>query len=324
MNQSLSIFALVILSLLMSCSADEAEIEVFPESRPFVRSFEEEAAKRGITFDFEETGLEILLGPTRVDNAAGVCRFADNSIEIEKTVWENLSSTGKEQLIFHELGHCVLQRLHRNVVLNNGEWGSIMRGSPIPEDRGVAVNYSGTRKEYYIDELFDENTPFPDWVNINRTYTEDLATDTILVVKESSELSTSKFIDTGRNFQIEFEIDNNGLSRAGFSWGGLNFNNAAYILVNKERSFQYSNGFSNDGFLLNFKEVNDLNPITNLLTIRKIDDSYYFFVNKEFIYWTDFVQFSGSNFTTFAANSAGNLEENYDMLLRNLTITYLD
>ena len=82
---------------------------------------------------------------------------------------------------------------------------------------------------------------------------------------------------------MEFELDNNGLSRAGFSWGGLNLSNSLYILVNKERSFQYSSGFTNDGFLLNFKEVNLLNPRSNLLTIRKVDDLYYFFINKSFI-----------------------------------------
>lgn len=316
---------ILILIYLASCSSEEPEsrVEVSPEFRPYVRLFEQEAAKRDIFFDFEESGLEILLGPTRVDNAAGVCR-GDGSIEIEKNVWNNYSDAGKEQLIFHELGHCVLSRPHRNTVLNNGEWGSIMRGSPIPENRGVAVNYSGRRKQYYVDELFDENTPFPDWVDITRQYTDDVSTDTILTIDESTELNISKFIDVGRDFQIEFELENNGLSRAGFSWGGLNINNSMYILVNQQRSFQYSSGFSNDGFLLNFKDVNELNSVTNLLTIRKIDDLYYFFVNKEFIYWTDFVRFNGSNFTTFAINGAGLFEDNYDLELRNLIITYLD
>lgn len=325
MKNLLRIFTMLMLTSLMSCSSEEPESKVVlsPEFRPYVRSFEQEAAKRGITFDFEESGLEILLGPTRVDNAAGVCR-GDGSIEIETNIWDNYSDAGKEQLIFHELGHCVLGRPHRNIVFNNGEWGSIMRGSPIPEDRGVAVNYSGRRKQYYIDELFNEDTAFPDWINIERSYEEDFVTDTILVVDESTELNTSKFIDVGRDFQIEFELDNNGLSRAGFSWGGLNLSNSLYILVNQERSFQYSSGFTNDGFLLNFKEVNLLNPSSNILTIRKVDDLYYFFINKSFIYWTDFVQFSGSNFTTFAINNAGLLEDNYNMLLRNLVIAYLD
>lgn len=325
MNNPLGIASLLVTLVLTSCSSDEPEsnVRLFPEFRPFVSSFEQEAAKRGITFDFEESGLEILLGPTRVDNAAGVCR-GDGSIEIEANLWDNYSNAGKEQLIFHELGHCVLGRPHRNVVLDNGEWGSIMRGSPIPENRGVAVNYSGRRKQYYIDELFDENTPFPEWENIHREYGEDITGDTILFVEESTELSTSKFIDVSRNFQIEFTLDNNGLSRAAFAWGGLNLNNSSYILVNQEKSFQYSSGFSNDGFLLNFKELNSLNSISNLLTIRKVDDLYYFFANEEFVYWTDFIQFSGSNFTTFAINNAGLLEDNYDMLLRNLVISYLD
>lgn len=326
MKQFLVFITMVSISCLMSCSADEPEsnIEVAPEFRPFVRSFEAEAAKRGIAFDFEETGLEILLGPTRVDNAAGVCRFSDRSIEIEVTVWDNLSEAGREQLIFHELGHCVLDRRHRNVVLPNNEWGSIMRGSPIPEDRGVAVNYSGQRKEYYINELFDETTPFPDWTSISRNYEDDTIVETIFTVDESNELNESKFIDVGRHFQIEFDLDNNGLARAGFTWGGQNLNNSMHILVSQAMSFQFSTGFSNDGLLLNFEELDLLNTVSNKLTIRKIDDLYYFFINEEFVYWADFVNFSGTSLTTFAANSAGRLEQNYDLLIRNLTISYLN
>ena len=325
MKQIIAYSFLICVSVLIACSSEEPEsnIEVSPQFRPYVRAFEAEAAKRGISFDFEESGLEILLGPTRVDNAAGVCR-GDGSIEIEKTVWDNYSDAGKEQLIFHELGHCVLGRPHRNVVLSNNEWGSIMRGSPIPEDRGVVVNYSGQRKEYYIDELFDENTPFPDWAGITRDYQDDVPLDTILMIEEDNELNTSKFIDAGRNFQIEFELDNNGLSRAGFSWGGLNLNNSMYIMVNQKKSFQFSSGFSNDGFLLNFKELDLLNTISNKLTIRKLDNLYYFFINEKFVYWADFVNFSGSNLTTFAINNAGQIEANYDLLIRNLTISYIN
>lgn len=325
MKHCLVYIAIGLISTLMACSSTEPEsnVEVSPEFRPFVRSFEEEAAKRGITFDFEESGLEILLGPTRVDNAAGVCR-GDGSIEIETSVWDNFSTAGKEQLIFHELGHCVLGRPHRNVVLSNDEWGSIMRGTPIPEDRGVAVNYSGQRREYYINELFDENTPFPDWASISRDYLDDVALDTILFIEESNELNTTKFIDTARDFQIEFTMTNNGLQRAGFSWGGLDFTNSMFLLINQERSFQFSTGIANDGFLLNFLEVDLLNEITNKLTIRKVDDLYYFFINESFIYWADFVRFSGTTLTTFGANGAGQIQDNDDLIIQNLMITYLN
>lgn len=318
---------LMLLSILttLACSSgeEESKIKLFPEFRPFVQAFEEEAGKRGISFDFEESGLEILLGPTGVDNAAGVCR-GDGTIEIQNSIWDSYSTSAKEQLIFHELGHCVLGRPHRNVVLKNGEWGSIMRGTPIPDDRGVVINYSGSRKQYYIDELFDESAPFPDWEHITRDYDEDTVQDSVFYLEETDSLGIRKFIDVGRDFQIEFNLQNNGLARVGVSWGGADIVNSNYILINKERSFQYSNGFENDGLVLNFKQLDALNPISNRLTIRKVDDFYYFFANEIFIYWADFERFNGSEMSSFAINAAGRLEPNYDHLITDFRVHYLE
>ena len=55
-------------------------------------------------------------------------------------------------IFFHELGHCVLFRGHREDVNQNGSCVSIMR-SGIEE---CWDNYRSTTREIYLDELFDE------------------------------------------------------------------------------------------------------------------------------------------------------------------------
>ncbi len=78
----------------------------------------------------------------------------------------------REELVFHELGHCLLGRTaHRTSRLPNGEYASVMNGkesglySSCVYDIGGANNGCDDRykRTYYLDELFDENTPAPDW-----------------------------------------------------------------------------------------------------------------------------------------------------------------
>jgi len=57
----------------------------------------------------------------------------------------------KELIVFHELGHCFLQRGHREDALPNGACVSIMRSGI--ED--CLDNYTSETRSFYIDELFD-------------------------------------------------------------------------------------------------------------------------------------------------------------------------
>jgi hypothetical protein len=73
-------------------------------------------------------------------------------------------------LVFHELAHCLLKRIdHKNELFKDGSPKSIMHASirefysncvyPIDDN----CNKS-SRREYYINEVFNENTPSPLWV----------------------------------------------------------------------------------------------------------------------------------------------------------------
>ncbi len=62
--------------------------------------------------------------------------------------------------MFHELGHMVLDRFHRDDRLPNNSYASLMvsRGTA-----GFYVGNAANRRTYYLDELFDEETPVPGW-----------------------------------------------------------------------------------------------------------------------------------------------------------------
>jgi len=66
----------------------------------------------------------------------------------------------KEIVVFHELGHAVLARGHHDDLLPDGTRASIMYSGNI---RSLYSEARINRRLYYVDELFDQNTPSPDW-----------------------------------------------------------------------------------------------------------------------------------------------------------------
>ena len=94
---------------------------------------------------------------TRLEGTeVGVCIMAQDTqyqriIKIDKEAWDEHDSDAvyKEALIFHEIGHCVLNRDHWDGVLDNGYAASIMNSNL----NGVLPRYSEDRA-YYMDELF--------------------------------------------------------------------------------------------------------------------------------------------------------------------------
>jgi hypothetical protein len=89
---------------------------------------------------------------------AGTCiRYTNsignyNRIDINETVWKELTDLEKEQLVFHELGHCVIMRKgHIDAVLANGCPQSLMSTKLFGRSKIYSCydEYHG----YYIEEL---------------------------------------------------------------------------------------------------------------------------------------------------------------------------
>ncbi len=135
---------------------------------PYVQQFIAEAASRGHDIDFNDTGLKIELSDRQLEFAGGFCYLEQHHIVINKSVWLEGFEDYKTRLIFHELGHCELDRGHRNDRFRNKVWKSLMRGDPLSQaERQIPVPFTGFRKKYYIDELFDPMTPDPNWASVD-------------------------------------------------------------------------------------------------------------------------------------------------------------
>ncbi len=149
--------ALAMVLAMCSCGKDSRDID--PVFQPYVDLFFEEAQKRGLDMKEEDYSFSLNFGEAV---AGGVCYYSGNRVEINEFAWSVYPELSKQYLIFHELGHCLLDRRHDNQVLRNGECKSIMKGHEENECRRNSDNF-GVWRDYYLDELFNEETLLPSW-----------------------------------------------------------------------------------------------------------------------------------------------------------------
>ena len=87
------------------------------------------------------------------ESVAGQCNFyshSPNHVIIDSEFWSRASDNFKEMIVFHELGHCILNRDHREGRTNSGFCVSIMRSGELP----CRDAYTDVNKPYYVEELF--------------------------------------------------------------------------------------------------------------------------------------------------------------------------
>lgn len=128
-----------------------------PRLQEYVDRFEEYAYQFYGDINFRMPPMDIDLGSTEALKSdtpghvtVGWCRrgFGKHKIMISEDHWKRYSESSREMLMFHELGHCVLGRGHRDIVT--------------PLDRPVSIMNSvmfsdyfyEQDRDYYIEELF--------------------------------------------------------------------------------------------------------------------------------------------------------------------------
>lgn len=133
------------------------EVVVDPELVDYLDAFRDEGEKRGWTIDISKISATLI----ERDNSTytGLCSFDGrnyNSIVIDQAIWKTLDPFMKELVMFHELGHCVLERSHREVIFTDGTCGSIMRSG-----LGTCFdNYNTNTRISYLNELYDPQMAF--------------------------------------------------------------------------------------------------------------------------------------------------------------------
>lgn len=280
---------LPLLFLSMACSKEEVSREVIipEEVQPYIDRFIAEAAQRDHFIDLTNFGLDITFVQGLEDTLAAYCN--NGKIVINQKFWDTRSDVTLEAMIFHELGHCILQRAHHNSLLPNDEWNSIMRGDPLPEGRSSSINFSGIRRQYYIDELFDVATSEPDWVSIVEEYELPLGPgDTVLHKRNTGGFPNGLSLPDSGDFQIEVLIDRqNSISPMGLGFGGNQIQDGIVIHYNMDKTFIINAGLTDQGVIYQRKDFTLLDDHINLIGVRRRGDRYYIFINKNFVYWID-------------------------------------
>jgi len=276
--------------------AERGVYDVDPAFEPYVQEFIAEGAKRGKTIDFTDSGLLVEFSDVVVGGASGFCWVGEHHVVIDKSEWTSLSENVRGFLLFHELGHCELDRGHRNEKFGNNVWKSIMRGSPLEGiEVWIPIPYFGFRKDYLIDELFNEDAPAPTWANQTFAYDEvsEANKESINIAENVSRIN-QRFNDlTGDyEFEIDFSIINDRANRTKLIWG--NTSNHYYIEFFPEPGFNVDGYFigvhqdSRDNALFYSKNTSNVNgEEVYKITVRREGGFEKVFLNEQFIFHID-------------------------------------
>jgi hypothetical protein len=176
---------LLILAFILNCCHKEKPepvvYQVPSEVEKYVQSFLQEASLRNHPMEITNLIIEFTELDTSIREDALICaacrQVKDHPerqrriiINTEINCWKFLTNQAREALIFHELGHCILQRRgHKDNLLPNGDYASLMNSQTSAVYEICQYDIGGEpcsklfKREYYIDELFNENASVPDW-----------------------------------------------------------------------------------------------------------------------------------------------------------------
>lgn len=305
-------FLLSILVIFQNCRPDNGigsesgVYDVDPVFEPYVQEFIAEGAKRGKTIDFSDSGLLVEFSEVQLAGANGRCYLGRHHVEIDKSRWFSFSEDVRGFLLFHELGHCELDRLHRNDKFDNNAWKSIMRGSPLEGlEIWMPIPFFGFRKDYFIDELFNEQLAAPDWST--QTFAYDEVPDAAKEVVKSSEDShriNQRFSELTGDYELEIDfslLSDGTTSSIRLIWGSTT--NHYYIRIFPDEPGQIAPGviaFNVSGYFIGVHQENQDNGLyfspntsningapLNKITIRREGGFEKIFMNEQFIYHID-------------------------------------
>lgn len=154
-SNSTMLLGLVLFGLASCSNSDEDTVAFFIEAelQVYFDRFEVEAAQRGLIIDLQSAQVSGEISEIADPGVAGQCTSNSdepNLVTIDKSTWNSLRDLEKEYLVFHELGHCYLNRGHFDEVQANGTCESMMQSGTI----NCRKNYNSLTRAAYLDELF--------------------------------------------------------------------------------------------------------------------------------------------------------------------------
>ena len=119
-----------------------------PDPVPYQTKFKEIGKTYGAAFIADSVSFSFR---NFFGSVVGMCTTygsRNNHIDFAPGPWANNSDTFREMLAFHELGHCLLGRGHKNTTHSDGRPESLMRSSMFSERTYLAY------RDEYLKELY--------------------------------------------------------------------------------------------------------------------------------------------------------------------------
>lgn len=141
----------IVLLLLSACGMPQGSTH--KEFIPYIKTFT------------EITGLavNVTMSFTEDRNFVGVCKIystGERKVEVNSAYWATSDENTREQIILHELGHCVLNRDHTETMAEHPDyWFEFPNSVMYPYVFGRQRFYEQF-KQHYFEELIDPEKPF--------------------------------------------------------------------------------------------------------------------------------------------------------------------
>ncbi|MFK7983036.1 MAG: hypothetical protein AB8G86_23855 [Saprospiraceae bacterium] len=185
--------------LLTNCNKSKNKF-VEKDLEGYVDRFFAEAEARDL--DITDDDLEVVFRDLSEEGVCGLGYFKFEGTDLRKVeinpdffCWGFHDDWGRESLVFHELGHAILRKIHVNTSLPNGLPSTMMCDGNRCNVFGYYDKYTQGKRAYYLDKLFKPGTPTPDWAKIKRNpslfFEEKIETNTPLGQLEFSDLKIS-------------------------------------------------------------------------------------------------------------------------------------
>jgi hypothetical protein len=137
----------VVLAICIFCKLENAPLFMENEFQQYYKDFMKDAALLGVTPDFS---LSLTYLSDDVDEGVGGYCLGKKYVVISQQTWDYLDEDGKKAILYHEWGHCILQRAHSTRVIEALNCpASVMYPTIDPLE-----NCFGYLKPWYILELF--------------------------------------------------------------------------------------------------------------------------------------------------------------------------
>lgn len=315
MKKKINWLLLIFLIIQCTCTYDRIRV-VDPEFEPFIEIFRQEAAMRNIDVSEELEQISIAFGDT--EHNAGLCINYIDVIKINQELWEYKSFEKKENLIFHELGHCLLGRGHRDAETDCNECLSYMRSNP-----GLcSVNsYSSKWRKYYIDELFEIDSPSSSWHECQTEYegfdNAEIVLDTF--VQDTAFTSLNYDITDYDGYEIEMRVTGweEILTRFFLTWNDKIFQfHPSSVTVYEMDVYDQHYPYNSSKIFYYNDNINWIDWTENEMrfVIRSVDGFYTIFLNDKLVHKMDNEESNTLKFRTYRQNRPLNIQVEFSKL----------